>query len=94
MSITREFILENLKEELVVVFVKSNGEERSLKCTQNESLMNIKQDEPEEELIKNPIERKVNLDQIRVYDLENNGWRSFNINSVKYVYKNRELIWQ
>lgn len=94
MSITREFILENLKEELVVVFVKSNGEERSLKCTQNENLMNIKQDKPEEELIKNSVERKVNLDQIRVYDLENNGWRSFNINSVKYVYKNSELIWQ
>ena len=60
-----------------ITFVKKDGTDRTMICTTKPSSI------PEE---KQPIgESKVkeNTDILRVYDLENEGWRSFRVDSVK-----------
>lgn len=65
-------ILEMLHEgPCEVAFVKANGEQRVMKCTLKNSLI------PED---KKPSgkQKKHNENQVRVFDLEKNEWRSFN----------------
>ena len=60
-----------------IVFVKKDGTERTMICTT--AVNSIPED-------KQPIGEstlKENTDILRVYDLENEGWRSFRIDSVK-----------
>jgi len=52
-------------------FTKVDGTERVMKCTLVPNLL------PEIEINENKKTRKENLDIIKVYDLEKNGWRSF-----------------
>ena len=65
-----------------VDFTKTNGEFRKLKCTLNPELLpfdvrnKVKEDEQKEDT------KKYNPDVVRVYDIENNGWRSFRYDSV------------
>lgn len=62
---------------LQVTFTKKDGTDRVMKCTTKPSSI------PED---KQPIGEnniKHNEEVIRAYDIENNGWRSFRVESVK-----------
>lgn len=69
----------DLKEKLengvvTVVFEKTNGEERTMQCT----LLN-------EYLPETKGVRAENDNVLSVWDVENNGWRSFRVDSIKQV---------
>jgi|13_taG_2_1085334.scaffolds.fasta_scaffold12915_8 flavin reductase (DIM6/NTAB) family NADH-FMN oxidoreductase RutF len=74
---TREELNEALQGEVIVTFTKADGTERVMRCTQNPDLM----DTPPtvSEVVRPPS------DNVRVYDLEASGWRSFNLPTVKSV---------
>lgn len=60
-----------------ITFVKKDGSDRTMICTTKSSSI------PED---KQPVTEsavKENTDILRVYDLENEGWRSFRVDSVK-----------
>lgn len=75
-------ILKN--EQTEVVFTKLNGDVRVLRCTQSMGII------PEEHHpAKKPIDestegkpKKVNYNNIKVFDLEANSWRSFNVDKL------------
>lgn len=62
--------------DVVVTFTKKDGSERVMKCTLQESKI------PQEYTPKG-TERKVNDNVLAVFDVENQGWRSFRFDSVK-----------
>ena len=81
---------ENYKTELrngicEMTFTKKDGTLRSMKCTLAEWLV------PQVET-KNPTPRVIaeNDNLVKVYDLEKQGWRSFNIDSVISAYLTNE----
>lgn len=58
-----------LKDHVLnIVFIKADGSERKMKCTLRPDLL------PASDSINESVE---NPDVCRVYDLENEGWRSF-----------------
>jgi len=67
--------------EVFVRFEKRDGSIREMRCTTNPLLI-PKDKEPKNAHI------TVSSDQVRVYDLENKGWRSFNVNSLVSYEKN------
>ncbi len=72
----RETLVEGLKNNLVkVVFTKVNGDERTMNCTLHDSIL--------PEPIITETEKKVNQDAISVWDTDNDGWRSFRVDSIK-----------
>ena len=76
MTKKREILVEGLKRNLMkVVFTKKNGEERTMLCTLHESIL------PESSITEST--KKVNPDTISVWDIDNNGWRSFRMDSIK-----------
>jgi len=78
MIMTREEMLKELHEGIcVVVFEKIDGTERTMKCTLMED--NI----PGEKKAKDKTAADFSQEVIRVYDIENEGWRSFKIDKVK-----------
>lgn len=78
MTKKREILVEGLKRNLMkVVFTKKNGEERTMLCTLHESVL------PESSVTEST--KKVNPDTISVWDIDNTGWRSFRIDSIKEV---------
>lgn len=58
-----------------VVFTKKDGTTRTMQCTRKIELI------PVDQRPKNSIQEE-NSDNIRVYDLEKNGWRSFNFSNI------------
>lgn len=62
--------------ECKITFTKTDGSERIMKCTRKATLI------PEEHTAKSDG-IKHNEDVIRVFDTENQGWRSFRVDSVK-----------
>jgi hypothetical protein len=80
-SPTKEYLNEVLHQGIVTVkFTKTDGTERDMKCTLEES--HIK---PYEK--KTTREKTVNADLFSVWDVEKEGWRSFRFDSVISVYK-------
>ena len=78
MTKKREVLVEGLKRNLMkVVFTKVNGEERIMNCTLHESVL------PEQFI--SGIKKKENMDTISVWDIDNDGWRSFRMDSIKEV---------
>lgn len=76
MMMKRETLVEGLKNNLVkVVFMKVNGDIREMNCTLHDSIL--------PEPIITETEKKVNQDAISVWDTDNDGWRSFRIDSIK-----------
>ena len=76
MMTKRDTLVEGLKRNLVkVVFMKVNGDLREMNCTLHESIL------PESTITE--TEKKINLDTISVWDIDNSGWRSFRIDSIK-----------
>lgn len=76
-STQREQLKNLLKENVLsVVFLKKDGTERTMLCTLKPDLL------PVQETTEDTKERKENLDILQVYDTENNGWRSFRLDSI------------
>ena len=62
-----------------VIFTKKDGTERTMLATLNEELI------PEDKKPKGTGKKKDNGETVAVYDVEADGWRSFNIDSIKEV---------
>jgi len=73
------FIIDRMREGVVtVIFEKTDGTERVMKCTLNESMV------PEEKRPKGEGKSKKDNDLVQpVFDVEVGEWRSFRWNSVK-----------
>lgn len=71
----REALVSSLQKNIMsVIFTKKNGEERTMHCTLNETLL------PE---ITGDSEKKENLDVLAVWDVDIDAWRSFRLDSIK-----------
>jgi hypothetical protein len=73
-----------LKEQLTkyvadVVFIKADGTNREMTCTLMPSYLPAAK--PLDESVRH-IPRKENDDVLAVWDLDNNGWRSFRLDSI------------
>ncbi len=64
-----------------VVFEKTDGTERVLKGTLLAEYLPVKELDPTDDTPEK--ERKQNENILAVWDIENNGWRSFRVDSVK-----------
>ena len=79
-ELTREEVIDILKEfdEVIVRFIKMNGETRVMKCT-------LVEDQIPDSYTKasgGGNARPGMHGPIPVYDLENNGWRAFHLRSI------------
>jgi hypothetical protein len=76
----KKWLIGLLKSEIVeLTFTKKDGTERIMVCTLAE------QEIPEENLPKG-TNRKKSDEAVAVFDLENNGWRSFRWDSLTNIY--------
>ena len=74
----KEVLLEQLSTGVVTIsFTKKDGTERVMQCTRNLGII------PNEFHPKSEVTQTESSDNIRVFDVENSGWRSFNFSSVK-----------
>ena len=76
-NMTRQELNEALQGKVRVTFTKVDGTERVMLCTQNPDLMDTP---PTVSEVVRP-----ESDNVRVYDVEASGWRSFNMPTVKSV---------
>ena len=72
-------ILEN--GVVTVVFTKKDGTERTMKCT----LLPEYLPHQGATLLVEGANRKENIDVLSVWDVDENGWRSFRLESVKEI---------
>jgi hypothetical protein len=79
---TKEELVENLKDgEVVVTFKKKDGTERIMRCTKSfDSIPEEKRPNTTNEVVKKPT--TTNTDLIMVWDLDKEGWRSFDYKSL------------
>jgi hypothetical protein len=79
MEYTKESIRSLLKNDVLeVVFIKTDGSVREMKCTLQEKFV--------EAYDKKTDKVKPESDNvISVWDLDNNGWRSFKLDSIQTV---------
>lgn len=83
MSYKREEIMGLLVNDVVTVeFIKSTGELRKMKCTLKEGIVPPAE---KSEVTQAKKVRKVSEDVIPVWDTEKESWRSFRVDSVKFV---------
>ena len=76
MTKKRAILVEGLKKNVMrVTFTKVNGEERVMRCTLHDSVLR-------EQHISG-IKKKENQETLSVWDLDNDGWRSFRLDSIK-----------
>ena len=87
LQITKEELVEKLLvEEISVTFTKADGSDRTMICTKQFSKIPQEFHPKTDKVVKldekgNPIE----TDLISVWDLEKQGWRSFNFSKVKEI---------
>jgi hypothetical protein len=83
MIFTKENILTMLKDGVITVtFTKIDGSERVMKCTlMSEYVPNTGNSASNQVL----LQESGNDNNVSVWDVESNGWRSFRIGSVKSV---------
>ena len=75
----KDWLINLLRSEIVeLTFTKKDGTERIMKCTLSEQKI------PEENLPKG-TERAKSDEAVAVFDLENQGWRSFRWDSLKNI---------
>lgn len=85
--VTQDKLNELLKEgEVIVTFTKKDGSTRTMVCTKNHLLipsdmLHEQSDDP----LHPKKQIKQNPNQVRVFDVEKQGWRSFNYSSVTEV---------
>jgi hypothetical protein len=73
-------LIKKLSEGVTVVtFTKKDGSERVMQCTRSASLIPV-EFQPKTETLE--VESEVS-DNIRVFDVEKQGWRSFNFTTMK-----------
>lgn len=65
--------------ELTVVFTKKDGTERTMLCTRNMDLI------PANTVNEERSKKHVNPDVLPVYDIKEEGWRSFRYDSIKEI---------
>lgn len=65
------------KGVVTVTFTKKDGTERTMRCTRSTTYI------PIEHAPKSDTSKEEITDNIRVFDIENQGWRSFNFTSLK-----------
>jgi hypothetical protein len=81
MMYDRDTLLNELRSNVVeVLFTKVNGEQRNMICTLKPNYLPRDYIKEEDESF-----HQKNSDTIIVWDVQNNGWRSFKINSVTYA---------
>jgi hypothetical protein len=80
------WLRDNVKDLLqavsaTVVFTKKDGTERSMNCTLQESFLpKVEVDSTAEKKT-----RSENLECLSVWDIDNEGWRSFRLDSIKEI---------
>jgi hypothetical protein len=81
-------VRELLKHDVIEVeFTKRDGTNRVMKCTLKDDMI------PTEHAPKGTSEVKANTDVISVFDVDNQGWRSFSCDSIiKVKYRNSDSI--
>jgi hypothetical protein len=81
----RDAVLVDLKQHTVEVkFKKVNGEDRVMRCTLLKNHLPVS--EEQFETLEEEHKKPENLNTVVVWDLENNGWRSFKIDSMIYMH--------
>ncbi len=83
-NISSKTLREDLKKLLLdglieVNFRKNDGTYRKMNCTLKSSLI------PKNLMPKSKSSKHQNLNVLVVFDVDVNGWRSFNLNKIKYV---------
>ena len=75
----KNWLLTLLRERAVnITFTKKDGSERKMSCTLSELKI------PSEKMPKS-TEKTKNNEVVPVFDIENNGWRSFRWDSIKRI---------
>jgi hypothetical protein len=75
--VTAKQLKSDLKESVAeVIFLKQDGTTRCLKCTLMKNYL------PEEHIVNAPPPPKEETDLMVVWDVENNGWRSFHTSQI------------
>lgn len=83
MIFTKETIANMLRDSVVTVtFTKVDGTERVMKCTLMSEYVPANQNSASNQVL---LQESGNDNNISVWDVDANGWRSFRINSVKSV---------
>jgi len=84
---TKDELVENLKEgEVVVTFKKKDGTERIMRCTKSvDSIPEEKRPKTTNDLVEKSTPS--NLDLIMVWDLDKEGWRSFDYRKILNIGK-------
>jgi len=83
MSYKRENIINDLKNHVMeITFTKVNGENRIMRCTLDQRIIPQPVDYNH---LEEQHQRQENLNVVACWDVEANGWRSFRVDSVKYV---------
>ncbi len=79
---TKDELVENLKVgEVVVTFKKKDGTERVMRCTKSfDSIPEEKRPKTTNDMVEKPTPS--NIDLIMVWDLDKEGWRSFDYKSL------------
>lgn len=86
--IDREKLKSDLKDwQMTITFEKKDGSTRNLKCTLNEAFLPVMDKEKSEGNV-----RKENPNTLSVWDLENQGWRSFRLDSVQEVLYDAKVV--
>lgn len=82
--VTQDKLNELLQEgEVTVLFTKKDGSTRSMVCTKNHLLIPSNMLHEQSEDVLTPKKQiKQNPNQVRVFDLEKQAWRSFNYSTV------------
>ena len=76
----REFLVRKLTDNVMhIVFVKANEEKREMKCTLRSDIL---PPPPVSKSQETREEKSVNLDTIRCWDIDKEGWRSFRLDSI------------
>ena len=87
LQITKEELVEKLLvEEISVTFTKADGTDRTMLCTKQFSKIPQEFHPKTDKVVK--LDEKGNVietDLISVWDLEKQGWRSFNFSKVKEI---------
>lgn len=65
------------KTTVTITFMKKDGTERTMRCTLQEDKL------PKRETKRQLVETSKSKDYIAVFDLDDNGWRSFVIKNVR-----------
>jgi hypothetical protein len=87
LQITKDELLEKLNTEAVsVTFTKADGSERTMLCTKMISKIPETQHPKTDKVVKlDENGNVIETDLVTVYDLEKEGWRSFNFSKVKAI---------